>query len=364
VSVLLPVYNGERYVGAAVRSIVEQTYRNIEVLVLDDGSTDASALAVERMVDPRVRLLRFTHRGLSSVLNEGLAAARGELIARQDADDWSEPRRLERQVAALDARPELALIGCQAWLVSPAGTVIGTVDRCLEPLTVRWYSLLDNPFIHTAVMFRAAVVRDELGGYDPAFDPYSQDLALWSKLLDRYPAANLAERLVRYRASAESIIGAVDADPDGTYAKRFDSMLRQLIAGTLIRVFGDDLSESERGLLAGFGVAVDSASVSGFLAAFHHLLQLFISRHPEITASTDFWRVVARQFDAIAFRLSPPSRRAALQVYSACARRTPRAAAHLSWPRAVTQVVFGKSARQWMTRTRRSAARAAMIGSL
>jgi hypothetical protein len=95
---------------------------------------------------------------------------------------------------------------------------------------------------------------------------------------------------------------------------------------------------------------VDSVSVSGFLAAFHHLLQLFISQHPEIAASADFWRVVARQFDAIAFRLSPPSRRAAVQVYSACARMAPRAAVRLSWPRALTQVLLGKSARQWMTR--------------
>jgi glycosyltransferase involved in cell wall biosynthesis len=360
VSVLLPVYNGERYVGAAVRSLVEQTYRNIEVLALDDGSTDGSAAAVERVVDARVRLLRFTHRGLSSVLNDGLAAARGELIARQDADDMAEPERIARQVAAFDACSELALVGCQAWLMSTSGTIIGGVERCTEPATIRWYGLLDNPFIHTAVMFRAAAVR-ELGGYDATYDPYSQDFALWSRLLERAPALNLAQRLVRYRISETSITGAADAKPASSSARRFRTLVREIAIANLARAFGDRLTPDERSVLADFGGEIDSTHVRQFFDAFTHLYRLFVHDFPDCR-TPDFHRTVARQIDAIAFRLAPPSRRAAVAVYARGLLLTPRASRHVSWSRALTLAVLGRSARRWLSRRRTLAAPAAQAG--
>lgn len=363
VTVLLPVFNGERHLAAAIRSILDQTYTAFELIVLDDGSTDASAAIAESVGDPRIRVVRLSPQvGLSRALNEGLSMARGPLVARQDADDLSEPRRLERQVAALEARPDLALIGCQAWLIDSDGRIIGTVDRCLEPLTVRWYGLLDNPFIHTAVMFRAAIIRDELGGYDAAFDPYSQDFSLWSRLLDRHPAANLKERLVRYRSSAESVIGAVHADPAAAYAQRFDAIVRRIVVDALTRMFGGELTDAEKATLAGFGVSIDVASIDAFIAAFARLMRLFETRYPAIMATDDFWRVLARQFNAVAYRISPPSRIGAVKVYAAGLRIAPRAGIRISWPRALAQIVLGKPGREWLSKVRPSSTRVARMG--
>jgi glycosyltransferase involved in cell wall biosynthesis len=363
VSVLLPVHNAASQVSAAVRSVLSQTCRNLELIVVDDGSTDGSAAVVERFDDARLRVVRLpANQGLSAALNAGLRAARGELIARQDADDVSNPVRLERQVAALRGRPELALVGCQAWLITPAGSVVGAVDRPVEPSTVRWYGLLDNPFIHTAVMFRATIVRDELGGYDAAFDPYSQDFDLWSRLLARYPAANLPDRLVSYRMSDTSIIGTANAAPTSTYARRFDATIRRIVTSTLAHTFGDRLSSGEQALLAGFGSSVDSGSLPAFLAAVDHLFELFMARYPQCRRSPDFHRTWARQIDAIAFRLAPASRRAAFNVYRFGLRRVPEAVPYLSWPRALTLALLGRTARRWLSR-RHAAAATAWIGS-
>src|SRR5436305_6637069 len=128
VTVLMPVYNGEQYLGAAIEGILCQTHDNFELLIVDDGSTDRSVEIVMSYRDPRVRLVSMhTNVGLSAALNEGVKLARAPFVARQDADDVSEPHRLEVQLRVMTKQPDLALLGSQAVAVSRNGKPIGTV---------------------------------------------------------------------------------------------------------------------------------------------------------------------------------------------------------------------------------------------
>src|SRR5688572_21702961 len=126
VTVLMAVYNGERHVRAAIESVLSQTHRNFEFLIVDDGSTDRSAEIVSSCRDSRVRLVTMDRNaGLSTALNEGLRLAQAPLVARQDADDLSEPDRLERQLAVMAGRPDVALVGSQAVVIAEDGTPTG-----------------------------------------------------------------------------------------------------------------------------------------------------------------------------------------------------------------------------------------------
>jgi glycosyltransferase involved in cell wall biosynthesis len=215
VTVLMSVYNGARYLREAVDSILAQTWRDFEFLIIDDGSTDASAQILASYDDARIRIIRNeTNVGLTRSLNIGLAAARGALIARQDADDVSDRERLALQVAAFDADPALAILGTGFYALDDAGRIGGAPPlwpRLSGELALRWQTPFDNPFIHTSVVVRRDVVWDELGGYDEAFRT-NQDFELWSRLLRTHRGANLKANLVGFRRHAASVSARYSPD--------------------------------------------------------------------------------------------------------------------------------------------------------
>ena len=206
VSVLLSVYNGAAFVGEAIESILEQTFSDFELLVIDDASTDASFEVVTNYRDPRVRMIRNeSNLGLTRSLNIGLASARGEFVARQDADDLSHRERLRRQVDFLDANPSVALLGTQAaTLANRKGTGGSGWPKATGSLAIRWQLMFDSPFVHTSVMFRHRIVWNELGGYDETFRT-SQDFELWSRLAVHHELSNLPEALVQSRPRSLSV---------------------------------------------------------------------------------------------------------------------------------------------------------------
>ena len=128
VSVVLPVYNGARSIGRAVRSILDQTLRQIELIVVDDGSTDDTAAVVQGFRDPRLRLIRGPRRNVSAAANLGTEQARAALIARMDADDFAHPQRLEKQRALLE-RCRLDAVGCQVHIADESGRAVTTMRR-------------------------------------------------------------------------------------------------------------------------------------------------------------------------------------------------------------------------------------------
>jgi glycosyltransferase involved in cell wall biosynthesis len=356
VSVLMAVYNGERHLASAIDSILAQTHHDFEFIIVDDGSTDRSANIVRRYTDPRIRLIALgQNAGLSAALNAGLQTVTSPMVARHDADDRSEPTRLARQLTAMRARPSLALLGSRATVINERGASTGTVWRPIGARSIRWYGLFDNPFAHTSVMFKTSVVRDDLGGYDASFDPFSQDWALWCRLMERHDVDNLQDRLVRYRVVPSSIIGALDGkDEEHRYRQRFGEIIRQIVSRNAPRTLGDGVMDEAGALaLADFVLGVDEAQVPGFLALFERVLTAFRARHPEACDSPDFLDTLAHQFDAIAYRTIPPTRRSAVAVYRHALVRHPQLARHLSWSRALSLAILGKRGRGQLAELRR-----------
>jgi hypothetical protein len=198
VSVVLPVWNAERYLAGAIESVLAQSFADFELLVVDDGSTDGSAALIRRYRDRRIRrILNEKNLGVTRSLNLGLELARGRYVARMDADDLCAPERLERQVAFLDAHPEVALVATRARWIDAAGAQIGIIDTPADGETLRRRLRRNNWIVHGTVMMRAEAVR-ALGGYDESMER-SQDYDLWLRISERHPVAALSEVLYTWR---------------------------------------------------------------------------------------------------------------------------------------------------------------------
>jgi hypothetical protein len=186
----MPVRDGERFLIDAVESVLSQTVTELELMVVDDGSTDSTPHLLAGLPDPRVHVLTRAPRGLAPALNAGCAEASAPVIARMDADDVALPDRLERQLAFLDAHPDVALLGGGIVLVDEQGREF---DREAAPLAP---SLVDrNDLVHGSVVMRADAFR-ALGGYrlDQA-----EDYDLWLRFQERFGVAAVEEPVIRYR---------------------------------------------------------------------------------------------------------------------------------------------------------------------
>jgi hypothetical protein len=205
VSVVMAVHDGERYVGAAVDSVLTQKFRDLELIVVDDGSTDRTAEIVRQHADPRVRLVaNGRNLGLAPSLNVGLAEARGEFVARLDADDVSLPQRLAHQVAFMDANPQAALLGSWYTEMAADGTPGALVTLPTRHWDLRWHLCLYSPFAHSAVLWRRALVAERVGQYDERL-AYAMDLDLWRRIAEQLDVANLPESLLLVRAHEQSM---------------------------------------------------------------------------------------------------------------------------------------------------------------
>jgi hypothetical protein len=199
VSVILSVRNGGTDLPKAIATILAQTFVNLELIAINNGSVDETGSFLDRIEDPRVRVYHQADAGFAAALNRGVSLARGHYIARQDHDDWALPTRIEKQVRFLDAHPDYALIGtcAEIWIGDvPTGRFH---DHPTDDEALRFELLFNNPFVHSSVMMRKAAL-DQVGGYstDPARQP-PEDYELWSRLARRFRVANLPERLTIYR---------------------------------------------------------------------------------------------------------------------------------------------------------------------
>jgi len=206
VSVVMSVYNSERYLLEAVESILRQTFTDFEFIIVDDGSTDGTweILTSYATEDPRIVLIRNEKNiGLTQSLNKGLVLARGEYIARQDADDVSEPERLEKQVAYLEAYPLVGLVGTAYEIISGDGQLLTTVYPPTDNGALQERLLEGNCFCHGAVVFRRICLA-HVGGYREAFRT-AQDHDLWLRISEHFDLASLPDRLYRYRFHSTAV---------------------------------------------------------------------------------------------------------------------------------------------------------------
>ncbi|MDR2668551.1 MAG: glycosyltransferase [Desulfovibrio sp.] len=197
-SVLLPVRNAEAFLAEAVDSILRQSYRDFELLLLYSPSSDASRAVLESRArrDPRAVVLDVAGSNLAACLNEGLRAANGELIARMDADDIALPERFARQVAAFDARPALGVLGSAVRYINAAGRP-GRILVHPRGADIERAFAWGCPFTHSAVMMRRAPL-ERCGGYRELFS-HAEDYDLWLRIGEVTELDNLPEILLYYR---------------------------------------------------------------------------------------------------------------------------------------------------------------------
>jgi glycosyltransferase involved in cell wall biosynthesis len=199
VSVVMPVRDGSRWLREAIRSILDQTLTDFELIIVDDGSIDDSPDIIRSISrgDPRIRAIRLDRQGLVAALNSGLSESRGQFIARLDADDRTHPLRLQRQAEYMDCHPDVGLLGTWANQIDEQGSVM----RALRPQTgseaLKIMLQRTNPFVHSSVMLRALDLR-KVGFYRRAFEG-AEDYDLWLRMSERAAIANLPENLVDYR---------------------------------------------------------------------------------------------------------------------------------------------------------------------
>ncbi|MBI5728355.1 MAG: glycosyltransferase [Candidatus Magasanikbacteria bacterium] len=205
ISVVMAVHNDERYLTAAIRSILDQTWRDFEFLIVNDGSTDGSDDILQEFArkDPRIILVKQDHLGLTAALNVGCRRARGGYMARMDSDDIAAPDRLEKQYHYLEAHPMVAVCGAQGWFINANGRTIGEKNLPCAAEDIRRRLLFNNQCIHSSLFIRKSAFA-EAGGYDAHFRK-SQDYELLLRLATKYDVVNLPERLVYWRVRSTSL---------------------------------------------------------------------------------------------------------------------------------------------------------------
>ena len=210
ITVVMPVYNTERYLALAIRSILDQTFGDFEFLIYDDESTDRSRDIVKEFAatDSRIRLIESPHVGYVALLKRGVEEARASLIARMDSDDISQPTRFEKQLAHLRANPRCLAVGGGALIIDPDGLPImplADVQTAHAEIESNLLHRKGIPMLHPSVTMRRDAVLS-VGNYRLDRHP-SEDMDLFLRLAEVGELANLPDTLIHYRRHPNSVCG-------------------------------------------------------------------------------------------------------------------------------------------------------------
>jgi len=317
VTVLMPVFNAARHLRESAASVLRQSFCDFELLAIDDGSTDESVEILASLGDPRVRVLRNERNlGLVPTLNRGLSEARGEWIARQDADDISAPGRLASQMSFARGNPAVPLIGSDALLIDDADRPCGRWRTAAHVDLVAWELCFRAPFAHTSALFRRSIVNERLGGYRDM--RACEDLDLWARVATEFPVVTLRQPLVKYRLHGASIM-AGSAD---------DSARVNAVRGVLERHMASmapGLGQSERALIAS---AWSGEALPEWPAYFEAVKMLELNFSRGRRKPPGFSRVLADEHYSLWFRAGRP-----MEFLAALAKSEPRLFARMPWPR-------------------------------
>jgi len=204
VTVLIPFYNSEAYLEAAIDSVLRQTFTDLEVLLVDDGSTDASRAIVQGYDDPRIRMIsNDKNQGVVYSRNKGVQEAKAPLVAVLDADDIAVPDRIASQYAYMNSHPQLMMVGGHAEVINAEGKPTGEYYKMpTGTAAVPIELLFRNVFVNSTVVFRKQAVQT-IGGYEGW--AYAEDYRLAFRLAERFPVDNLDKVLVQYRLHDQNI---------------------------------------------------------------------------------------------------------------------------------------------------------------
>ncbi|MFQ5824314.1 MAG: glycosyltransferase family 2 protein [bacterium] len=216
VSVLLPVYNEEKWIASAIRSILNQTFNDFEFLIINDGSQDKTESIIRSFSDRRIRLINNDKNlGVVKSSNKGIFSADGEYIARVDADDISLPSRLEKQVQFMEQHPEVAVLGTAAYHNNKIRKEKFIRIPPLDDYKIKCEMVKYVPLEQSSVIARTSIMK-EMGGYDESYDDV-EDLELWIRIGKMFKLANLSEPLI-----------IRNVRPDSFWYSNFNVVARQL----------------------------------------------------------------------------------------------------------------------------------------
>ncbi len=292
----MAVYNGQRFLGQAIDSILNQTYRNFELIIVNDHSTDDTKQIIEYFKARDSRIINIDNserKGQTVSANLGIKIAKGDYIARMDADDISLPTRFEKQIGFLEGHAEIGLLGTNGYYIEENGRRSGLIRHYENDLGIRWGDLFNNQYIHSSIMFRRSLLL-LAGSYNNDYR-YAEDYEFLSRLLKFTKGANLKEKLVYWRKS----FGGITSQKAGEIFK-FGTQIAKVNINELFGydfVHSQDEMQSFRALYQGSYTCIKDDQISGFLK----ILERFKQKHG-ITAADEKWlnkTVASRIFESL-----------------------------------------------------------------
>jgi len=271
ISVVMPVYNNERYLRTAIESVLSQTFGDFEFIVISESDTSSESRSIiDSYADGRISHVRNESRlGMIESLNVGLRLAKGEFVARMDADDVCIPNRFALQLEYLDRHPDVGIVGSSCRIVDDSGSTVSIDTRPGKAVVCRWMSLFGPPLSHPSAMVRTQVIR-QIGGYDPSM--ICEDYDLWIRAFEVTEIENMPEILLVRRVHDKSSTllqqERVDCTHIGLSQRILTSLLKRDVDVETVRLLKGD----ERGIESGS----DAQRIPGLLT---ELFEAFVKRY-------------------------------------------------------------------------------------
>lgn len=204
ITVLMPVHNAAAFIGEAIASVLAQTFSDFELLIINDGSTDETAMVIQQFNDPRIKVVHQSQAGIAAALNKGLSLARAPLVARFDADDVCTPNRLQVQYDFIRANPSYVVVGCNVHYVDAHGGFVFAHEMPANTdAAIRKLPPAICPFIHSGVLFVKEAIT-QAGGYEERAHTF-EDHFLWNEVLKQGMGCNLPQVLLKVRLNPPSL---------------------------------------------------------------------------------------------------------------------------------------------------------------
>lgn len=227
-SVILPAFNAEKTLKRAIDSVLTQTFQDFELIVINDGSTDRTQEVIDSYRDTRLKKQQFDqNKGLIFGLNKGLEIAKGEYIARQDADDESFPRRFEKQTCVLDLNDKIGVVGSAMKLRNGLDKIVGEYRYPATPAFAKWQCLFKTPLAHSTIMMRRSLA-EKVGGYNSKYK-YAEDYELWTRVIEYTGVMSLEEVLVYYSIGGDGVSEKNRTAQDSIHIKIATSNIEKIL---------------------------------------------------------------------------------------------------------------------------------------
>ncbi|MEW6455193.1 MAG: glycosyltransferase [Acidobacteriota bacterium] len=229
VSVVMSVYNGENYLEKSIESILYQTFRNFEFIIINDGSTDSTGAILTRYqkIDKRIFVFNQENQGVIASLNRGCHLSKGKYIARMDADDISLPERLQKQVEYMELHPEIDFLGTSMELIDQNRIPLKKLCLPTMPGLIRWCLLFENCMSHASVMMRRSII-EKVGLYHIEAQ-HAEDYDLWTRASFKTKLANLPEVLLCHRIGVNNITSRYFPEQEQAVIKVMHSSISQTL---------------------------------------------------------------------------------------------------------------------------------------